>query len=357
MNKRRTELDFLRGIAILLVLLRHENLSLITTQIGWIGVDLFFVLSGFLVSGILFKEFKKNNTVKPFLFLIRRGFKIYPLFFTVLILHILYYTNKGLIISSDLILPEVFFFQNYKLGLLGISWSLAIEEHFYILLSIGLFFAYRSGKINNKNTIPSICIFIAISCLLLRIITLLISGDATSLNYFFYTHFRIDSLAFGVLISWLSYFAPSSLDNFVRNNKYLLIGILPILFSPVFIWQPQSAIVVTIGFSFLYIGFGIVLLLLTTYKDKIENNLAALHLSGIYRVIAWIGIYSYAIYLIHLKAGQGLSNAFKKYILPNSPEVLIIFINFLCSIICGFLLSLIVEKPFLRLRDKYFPSR
>jgi peptidoglycan/LPS O-acetylase OafA/YrhL len=75
------EIDFLRGIAILLVLLRHQYLFTFTSRMGWIGVDLFFVLSGFLVSGLLFKEYVKFGDIKPKLFLIRRGFKIYPIYF------------------------------------------------------------------------------------------------------------------------------------------------------------------------------------------------------------------------------------------------------------------------------------
>ena len=56
---RLRELDFLRGIAIILVLFRHQVLFDFLETMGWIGVDLFFVLSGFLVSGLLFKEYQK----------------------------------------------------------------------------------------------------------------------------------------------------------------------------------------------------------------------------------------------------------------------------------------------------------
>ncbi|MBA4135425.1 MAG: acyltransferase, partial [Flavobacterium sp.] len=74
-NKRLLQLDFLRGMAILLVLLRHKKLFSFTVTMGWIGVDLFFVLSGFLVSGLLFKEYQKHGNIKPGLFLIRRAYK------------------------------------------------------------------------------------------------------------------------------------------------------------------------------------------------------------------------------------------------------------------------------------------
>lgn len=131
-NRRLRELDFLRGIAILLVLMRHADLFDFTTRVGWIGVDLFFVLSGFLVSGLLFKEYLKFGTIRPMRFLVRRGFKIYPIYFLFYPIYIL-----PLILARDLSLVYMFadltFVQNYVNGwgyAYGASWSLAVEEHF-----------------------------------------------------------------------------------------------------------------------------------------------------------------------------------------------------------------------------------
>lgn len=112
---RLRHIDFLRGIAILLVLLRHKFLFQATTNIGWIGVDLFFVLSGFLVSGLLFKEQIQHGQIKPIRFLIRRGFKIYPIYYLTYILYIplLIYQNKFDVKSM---LIDFTFLQNYTFG-------------------------------------------------------------------------------------------------------------------------------------------------------------------------------------------------------------------------------------------------
>src|SRR5262245_19628234 len=95
---RLRELDILRGVAILLVLGRHvidipdtvpplvRRLFFVWRQIGWIGVDLFFVLSGFLVSGLLFGEYRLTGRIRLGRFLIRRGLKIYPSFYFFLFL-------------------------------------------------------------------------------------------------------------------------------------------------------------------------------------------------------------------------------------------------------------------------------
>ena len=77
MNSRNQSLDVLRGIAILLVLGRHFNYFPLWRQAGWIGVDLFFVLSGFLISGLLFQEYKNTGKLDVRRFILRRGLKIW----------------------------------------------------------------------------------------------------------------------------------------------------------------------------------------------------------------------------------------------------------------------------------------
>src|SRR6266851_2933114 len=77
---RNPALDALRGAAVLVVFSRHIAFPIIG-RFGWVGVDLFFVLSGFLVSGLLFREFQRTGHVQPGRFLIRRAFKIYPQFY------------------------------------------------------------------------------------------------------------------------------------------------------------------------------------------------------------------------------------------------------------------------------------
>ena len=143
---RIKSIDFLRGIAVLLVVFRHIYLEPILITVGWVGVDLFFVLSGFLVSNLLFQEYKQTQTVKPIRFLIRRGFKIYPLFYIMIFL--LFFIESHLNpqyydIYKARLFNEVLFIQNYHydVTLIGHTWSLAVEEHFYFALAL-LFFIF-----------------------------------------------------------------------------------------------------------------------------------------------------------------------------------------------------------------------
>lgn len=157
-NNRIQILDFLRGIVIILVLFRHSSLhDFILTKIGWIGVDLFFVLSGFLVSGLLFKEYNKYGEINIKRFLIRRGFKIYPLFYITAIPYLLfqiYYNNFSLYnLFGDLL-----FMQNYVSNwayLYPGGWSLAVEEHFYLLIAFTFYLIHKKmwfqNAINSKD--------------------------------------------------------------------------------------------------------------------------------------------------------------------------------------------------------------
>src|SRR6185437_728119 len=113
MNQRQREIDFLRGIAIILVLFRHHALFSFTVKMGWIGVDLFFVLSGFLISNMLFKELKKTGKINAGNFLIRRAFKIYPVFYAFIILTIATQLLIGDKISLWKLTGELLFLQNY----------------------------------------------------------------------------------------------------------------------------------------------------------------------------------------------------------------------------------------------------
>ena len=84
MKTRNRNLDALRAVAILLVLGRHFEYFRLWSQVGWAGVDLFFVLSGFLISGLLFAEWKQRGSIGIARFYVRRGLKIYPAFYVFL---------------------------------------------------------------------------------------------------------------------------------------------------------------------------------------------------------------------------------------------------------------------------------
>jgi len=356
-NNRSLELDFLRGIAIILVLFCHHWIGINALQnIGWIGVDLFFVLSGFLVSGLLFKEYKEFQKIMPLYFLIRRGFKIYPLFYTSILITYIYLTfsvptlnYKGKIIF---LLPEIFFYQNYVPTFWQHHWSLAVEEHFYIFLSILIFFLAKFKILPKQKFFFFLSVFIFVLCLVLRIwsnIYLLYSPNFTA------THLRIDSLFFGVLISYFYNFNKPALKAFYERNKKLLPAfiVLPVIFA----FSPsENFLTKTIGFTILYVSFG-ALLILMLFSRRFAQTLKKVFREPVYKAIAVIGFYSYSIYLFHfylpkfLLGETYLHNNFSAWTLAS------FLVYFSGSIILGVVGSYLIEKPFLKLRDWYFPRR
>jgi peptidoglycan/LPS O-acetylase OafA/YrhL len=345
-------------MAIILVLLRHQPIWDYTTHVGWIGVDLFFVLSGFLVSGLLFKEYGKFGTVKPVLFLIRRGFKIYPLYYLVLALYLILLPKKFYMPG---LLGELIFVQNYATGFgwaYEASWSLAVEEHFYFgltfLMMVLLKWSPRIGPDSARpgklSSLEAVLLSVMVGCLLLRLGTNLVYHDKRT---FTMTHLRIDSLAAGVLLSYNYYFRCSMLQRlFDRSRRYLVpMCLLLISFTP-FIADPvESYFVKTVGFTLLYTAFTLLLFYFLMAPDI--NGLLNRYLSKpVATGISKIGLYSYAIYLVHM-----FVNAQVEIWYHDGNKYMAFAISFVVSMLLGKILSDSLEALFLRIRDRYFPSR
>lgn len=374
-SHRLAEIDFLRGLAVILVLFAHHYLTSYTAEMGWIGVDLFFVLSGFLVSGLLFNEYKKFGSIDAKRFLIRRGFKIYPSFYfsitvTTFLLfffphlsffpdaHLLVLNNKGILIGLGI---ECLFLQSYLFGFWGHHWSLAIEEHFYLLLVIFLVVLVRKNVLESTRLFVGISIFIFAAVLCMRLITNLYSSDIAT---FTATHLRIDSLFAGVFISYFYHFHLDALrDFYLRRRVALMLAVVPLLSFTPFINVLNSYFEKTIGFSLIATAF-CCLLLIFLFEEGIGEKISRVIGRPTYRLIATqIGFYSYGIYLFHFYVVRylvGENYAFNKF---KSGEwtylqvVLSFLIYFVLSIVLGITLSKLIETPMLRLRDRWFPRR
>jgi peptidoglycan/LPS O-acetylase OafA/YrhL len=137
-TSRNQSLDVLRGVAILLVLGGHSNYPYVGfwRATGGSGVELFFVLSGFLISGLLFSEYQRTGHIAVTRFWIRRAFKIYPGFYVLLTVTtaVLILAKQPEIMLGRAVFFNIIFLQNYvpSAGIIPQSWSLAIEEHFYL---------------------------------------------------------------------------------------------------------------------------------------------------------------------------------------------------------------------------------
>lgn len=323
---------------------------------GWIGVDLFFVLSGFLVSGLLFGEFNKYGTISPGRFLVRRGFKIYPIYYLFYIPYLVLFLLKGFEIEWGRMAADFTFTQNYFWGwgyAYPASWSLAVEEHFYFGLAFVLFLLIKY-RLFTPETVRSVKVEISIAsllivCLLLRLVSNSLSPLDIARN-FSMTHLRIDSLLVGVLISYLFHFKRSVLDSFVIKHGYkILVLILALVSWTPFIDPTNSIFIRTFGFVFTYLAFGLVLIVFLVKAD-IKEVVQKFITRPVFSMISKVGYCSYSIYVIHtlvnyLFEGSGLNHALR------------FFSAIGLSVGLGMLMTYWVEAYFLRLRDRIVPSR
>lgn len=377
---RLMPLDILRTVAILLVMVHHldvgkDNLglkafaaSLARTpqdaehvpalvgkaihKSGWMGVDLFFVLSGFLVSGLLFREYQQYGKVTVGRFLIRRGFKIYPPFYVFLGLTVL-----GIAVATRrefqgwAVLSEACFVQNYGPNLWAHTWSLAVEEHFYLLLALLILILARGRTSNPFQILPFVFLVIAALALGLRIANAIAQPEFDDKTHMFPTHLRIDSLLFGVVLSYYYHFDPQKVTFIGRSRLLLLLASL-LLILPAFVIPREHFLLPTFGLAGLYLGFGGLLLLALSVSPSSNPLLRAVG-SG----LAAVGRHSYSIYLWHLAVlviGVPLLAKVIGKPLGGWGEALFYFAG---SIAGGILMAKGVEFPALKIRDYYFPSR
>lgn len=363
--KRLREIDFLRGVAILLVLCRHQYLSDLTTTIGWAGVDLFFVLSGFLVSGLLFKEYIRFGDIQPKRFLIGRGFKIYPIyyiFYPVFLMPLLF--RDGFYWSG--IFSELLFIQNYTMewGYAFVpGWSLAVEEHFYIGLSVFLWLCIKKNLINlhaeedqsGMSRFELLLLSIMGLSLILRISSSLLYPDKL-VQVMTMTHFRVDSLIAGVFISYLYNFRLTRLKNvYTTYRTYLFIMALIGLSWVPFLDPWDSVFLRTIGYTLVYISFGILLLTFLLTKD-INQKIDRLFTAAGVNIMSKIGFCSYSIYVIHAFVNTSLEYVLLSLQL-NLHHYILFPLSAGISVAAGMLMTFKIEHYFLRIRDKYYPHR
>lgn len=356
-KNRNQAIDFLRGVAVALTIFRHFGVNLFLYKIGWVGVDLFFVLSGFLVSGLLFGEYKKTGGIDFPRFFVRRGLKIYPLFYLIILVYLIQVKlDPVLKVDFGQIKAEALFYKNYVGGnpFWIHTWSIDIEEHFYLflpLLLITLVFLNKSGK-TPFSAIPYIFVIIALTCLSLRIYTTLTRPFEHHTNVS-PTHLRIDSLFFGTFLSYFYHFHRERLFGFVQKNKAFLRIASLIFLLPCAIFWDNDPNMTTWGFSSLYLGFGGIIIL-SIFSD--ENFPAPI--KRIYSATASMGFYSYAIYIIHWPVYWWFVLPHSDYLDANYPvKLAAFFVYFAATIFIGIILSKTIEIPFLSLRDKLFPSK
>lgn len=352
---RFRQIDILRAVAVLLVLGRHltpcpegfshflHHVTRIWNQGGWIGVDLFFVLSGFLVSGLLFREHEKFHELHIGHFLIRRGFKIYPPFWLLIGATVLVAVLRHEELPSHALARELLFVQNYG-GLWGHTWSLAVEEHFYFLLAFGMFVLTRRRSTQPFALIPVAFFTVALLCMVLRI---MFSEHYHA--HLIFSDLRLDGLLFGVFLSYLFHHHQKNFVTAAKRFRVLLAGIGVLLFVPAFFvpWD-STPFIYTYGLTLFYIGSGC--LVVAALGSQEPRN-------GFMRAVAYIGSHSYSVYLWHMPIAIYGTALFNHFLGKNHNWLIYAGTYLAGSVLIGVGMANLTEFPVLRLRDRLFPSR
>lgn len=359
---RLVGLDLLRFLAVALVLGRHMEpapadwpaplrIPLETwRQGGWVGVDLFFVLSGFLVSGLLFSDYKARGQLGVGRFYIRRAWKIYPPFLVLIAATVVLTVAAGRRVDLTRLLAELLLIQSYVTGMWNHTWSLAVEEHFYILLPLVLAGLLKWGEKARAPGGPILiaAALVAVGVLAARLVNWHVRPSYSHLTHLFASHLRLDALFFGVAISYAFHFHR---DEFVRRltpHRRFLVVFGAVLLAPAFAFPLEDTpFVYTVGLTVFYVGSGMMLVgvLLSRVSER----------AGL-RFLALLGAYSYSIYLWHMPVqvwGTRLLD-----LGGVGPEWFALrAAGYLCgSIALGMLMAKVVEVPALRLRNRWFPA-
>jgi len=360
-SPREPGLDLLRTIAILLVVLYHMALEPAPRflrgieQCGWMGVDLFFVLSGFLIGSQLFRPYLRNQTPSLWLFYLRRAFRILPAFWVVLLVYLLI---PG--VRERPAMPDAWRFLTFtqNLGLIAPAafshaWSLCVEEHFYLAFPILVLWLMRKPSFWKVSTVAAI---VFLGGFIIRWIIWThylqpMENDPAKEHLFFVgyweliyfpTYARLDGLLVGVLLAAIRQFRPDWWA-FVtaRRGIVLIIAVLLLSLAVSTCWYLVRFSAVVWGFPLIALGFGFLVIASTEVRIGIPGTVIGATLA-------------YSTYLTH-KAVMHLDRIYFSQWL-NANWISAFFIYTSSSLIVATVLYLCIEAPSLRLREKFISS-
>jgi peptidoglycan/LPS O-acetylase OafA/YrhL len=355
-------LDTLRALAVTLVVLHHYVLFVSDAptfgwvgEVGWVGVDLFFALSGYLIGNQIFAAMKSPGGFSLKHFYARRLLRTLPNYWVVLALYFLWPAFRG----DAPLLPlweYVTFIQNFALepgSAFSHSWSLAIEEQFYMLLpAVALLGALWGGSL--RLAWGEIALAFIAGMLLRADLWQEMAGQKYKLYFYFkYIYYsslcRYDELLAGVALALLRNHHPGAWQALTRRGN--LMGLAGLATCAVAFWffvDDRYGFGITVfGFPLMALGFS----LLIVSAVAPGSVLRSLRVPGAGSLALW----SYAIYLLHKPLcvmaarwmdGQGY----------GAEHPLTIVALLVLSVLSGWLLFKLVETPFMRLRERYVPS-
>jgi peptidoglycan/LPS O-acetylase OafA/YrhL len=336
----RPQLDGLRGIAIILVLLHHAGVPYVHG--GHIGVDIFFVLSGFLITVLLYQEYTRFESINLKRFYIRRLLRLTPALLGLLILFAgftlatksgdaLANTGQSILLTALYLSDFAIAFNYSTLGGLGHTWSLAIEEHFYLIYPISLLFLLRKGSSTRSG-------FIVLTILIVFIAFYRMFMWGPAPEEVARVYYGFDTRADGLLVGSLLGLTIATGRLPKVSWHCALFGTAILMLALMFAdWDSR---LYAYGLPLINISAALVLAYVIMTDVKWLAN----------RALVWVGIISYGLYLWH-----NLIFILIRERITESPWA-ILLLGSIVSIFVAGLSYYVLEKPCLKLKKRFAPS-
>jgi len=351
-------LDTLRALAIALVLMSHYQGFVshaptfgIMGTIGWAGVDLFFVLSGYLIGNQLLAPAARGDNLDLKTFFARRLLRTLPNYYAVLAVYLLLPDSPIAGKSMAPVWQFLTFTQNFGLNYgetFTHSWSLCIEEQFYLVFPLAVLVLVGSKR---SPRLLWCALFAAIGAgMTVRGMAFLDGMDAFAAPVYYSSFSRFDELLPGVAIAMLKNFHPAAFARILRHGNALLVAGLAMsaaVLYGVMNEAPTAFVASTFGFSLVAASFA----LLTCSALSPGSILNRARIPG----AASLALWSYAIYLVHKPVFMALRpELVSRGIDPGAPMTIAAVMA--AGILGGWVLYRVIETPFMQLRARWYPA-
>ena len=355
-------LDHLRTLAITLVFLfhfgrlfPHPEWTNTISKFGWTGVDLFFVLSGYLIASQLFLRIAQGKGISIKSFFLKRFFRIIPAYLVVVGIYFCF----PFVHERESLAPlwkYLTFTQNLGLdlrtqGTFSHAWSLCIEEQFYLVFPLTLLLLINLKAFKNGIWLVILCFIFGFAIRYYSYQTYVFPNinneNVWALWYkhiYYPTYCRLDGLLIGISIAALLEFKQSVKNKLTKYGNWLLLLSLVILVCAYYLCLDEESIQASVfGFPLVSIGYGFMVLgsiSSTSFLYKLKS-----------KTTTYIASLSYAIYLIH-KIIIHISQTIFSSLSIEKESNLMFLICILTTFIGAILINIIIEKPFLKMRNK-----